>query len=137
MKTQLHTILESKFAVGLLFCVFAVLSIPPAFAEDIEQSEKTKIEALLSHVEALSNASFIRNGSEYDSKSAAKFLRGKWQAHAKDIVTAEDFISKVATRSSTTGTAYVIRFKGGADTPCADYLSEQLKKLAAKSATPR
>lgn len=149
MKTQLPPILETKLAdfrqrvwavklaEALLFCVFAVFSISAAIAEEISHGEKKKIEALLSLVEMSSDASFIRNGSEYDAKSATKFLRGKWQAHAKEIATAEDFIAKAATRSSTTGMPYIIRFKGEGDKPCADYLSEQLKKLASKSAPPR
>lgn len=107
--------------------MLVVLFVPSlGYAEG--QSEKAKIEALISHVENLKDAKFIRNGKEYEAKDAAKFLRGKWNAKEKEIQTADDFISKVATLSSTTGKPYVIRFSDGKEVKCAEYLKEQLKK---------
>ena len=90
--------------------------------------EKSRIEALISHIENLEDAKFIRNGSEHDSKNAAKFLRGKWEAKRKEIKTAEDFIDKAASVSGTTGKPYLIRFKDGREVKCGEYLKEQLKK---------
>ena len=95
-------------------------------------SETAKIESLISHIESLHDATFLRNGSDYTAKNAAKFLRGKWDANKKEIHSANDFISKAATKSSTTGKPYVIRLKGGVETPCADYLNAQLKKIETK-----
>lgn len=119
----------------LLILAFALLLastiIPSARADGTPAAETKKIEALISHLESLKDATFIRNGSEYDAKSSAKFLRGKWHAHEKEIATAKDFITKVATVSSTTGKPYVIRFKDGSETPCGDCLSKQLAKLEA------
>ncbi|MEQ1853378.1 MAG: DUF5329 family protein, partial [Chthoniobacteraceae bacterium] len=77
-------------------------------AEEIAPAEKAKIEALISHLETLKDATFIRNGRDYDAKTAAKFLRGKWEANQKEIKTAADFVSKAATKSSTSGKPYVI-----------------------------
>jgi hypothetical protein len=90
--------------------------------------EKSRIEALISHIENLKDAQFIRNGESYDSKNAAKFLRGKWEAKAKEIKTAEDFIDKAATVSGTTGKPYLIKFNDGREVKCGEYLKEQLKK---------
>ena len=90
--------------------------------------EKEKIESLIRHVEGLKGASFIRNGKSYDAASAGKFLRGKWQAKEEEIKTAGDFISKVATISSTTGKPYLIRFSDGKEVKCADYLQSRLKE---------
>ena len=98
-------------------------------AEGLPAEEKTKIEALLTQVGGLKDAKFIRNGKDYDAKSAAKFLRGKWEANAKKIHSAKDFIEVAATRSSTTGQPYMIRLKGAPPVSCADYLIAQLKKL--------
>ena len=92
-------------------------------------TEKEKIETLISQLETLKDATFIRNGSGYDGKIAARFLRGKWRAHEKEIKTATDFIDKVASVSGTTGRPYVIHFKHAGEIKCADYLKEQLKKL--------
>jgi len=110
----------------VFLCLAALL--PFVRAEEIAAPEKAKIEALISHIETLKGATFIRNGSDYDSKTAAKFLHGKWQANTKDIKTAADFISKAATKSSTTGKPYIIRINGS-ETPCADFLNAQLRKL--------
>lgn len=99
--------------------------------ETAPAAEKAKIEALIAHLEGLGDATFVRNGRDYDAKTAAKFLRGKWQANDKQITTANDFIAKAATVSSTTGKPYQIRFKDGSVTPCSDYLTAQLKKLEA------
>jgi hypothetical protein len=93
-----------------------------------QESGDAKIEALISHIGTLGDAKFIRNGSEYSAKDAAKFLRGKWQANKKDIKTPADFIEKAASKSSTTGKPYMIRFKDGKEVPCGDYLKGRLAK---------
>ena len=107
-----------------LLCFFGTASA----AETAPPAEKTKIEALISHVQGLENASFIRNGSDYSAANAAKFLRAKWERNDKEVKTAEDFIAKVASTSGTSGKPYVIRFKDGKETPCGEYLTAQLKK---------
>src|SRR5215207_4607467 len=108
-----------------------VLILLPAAARAAEMSEQRKIEALIKHVENLKDAKFVRNGAEHDAKTAVRFLRGKWDANKADIKTATDFIDKAATKSTTTGKPYVIRFKDGKETPSADYLRAELKKLEA------
>ena len=89
--------------------------------------EKAKIERLISHLESMTDAKFVRNGSEYDAKSAAKFLRKKWESKDEEIKTAKDFITKAASVSSTSGKPYLIRFKDGKEVKCGDYLTSQLK----------
>jgi Family of unknown function (DUF5329) len=118
------------FLITLLFSAVSLLFTPPLRAEE-KLTEHAKIEALIGHLEGLQDATFIRNGSEYNSKNAAKFIRGKWDANKKEIHTVQDFITKAATQSSTTGKPYVIRLKGAADMNCADYLNAQLKKIVA------
>jgi hypothetical protein len=105
----------------------------PVQAQEKPTTEKKKIEALIKHVEQLKDVKFVRNSKEYDPKTAAKFLRGKWQANEAEIKTAKDFIDKVATISSTTGKPYLIRLKDGKDTKSAEYLLGELKKLEKSS----
>jgi Family of unknown function (DUF5329) len=119
------------FLHAALAFAFSLVAILPSRAAPA-MSEKAKIESLISHVENFKDATFIRNGSDYDAKSAAKFLRGKWQANDKDIKTAADFIVKAATLSSTTGGPYLIRFKNGTHVKCGDYLTAELRKLDAE-----
>lgn len=111
------------FITGLWIAVFSWLVCFPSFAAD----EKARIEGLITHVEQLKGASFIRNGKSYEAKDAAKFLRRKWQSKEKEIKTAEQFIEKVATVSGTTGKPYKIKFNDGREVKCGDYLKEQLK----------
>ena len=107
-------------------------------AADRALTEKDKIEALIDHIEHLSDAKFIRNGSDYDAKTAARFLRGKWERDEKRIKTATDFIEKVGTESSTTGKPYLIRLTDGREVKCGDYLKDVLKKSeTANSPTQR
>ena len=119
------------FLITLLFSAVSLL-LAPSLRADEKLTEHAKIEALIGHLEGLQDATFIRNGSEYNSKNAAKFLRGKGDANKKEIHTVQDFIAKAATKSSTTGKPYVIRLKGAAEMNCADYLNAQLKKIEAK-----
>jgi molybdopterin-guanine dinucleotide biosynthesis protein A len=117
-----------KTACILTVLVLAVVSLH-VHAADLPVSEKQKIEALLHQVEQLSDAVFIRNNREYNAKTAAMYLRSKWEATLEDITTAEDFIAKVASVSSTSGQPYRIRFKDGHEVLSGEYLSTELQKL--------
>ena len=92
-------------------------------------TEKQKIESLIKTVEAMPDAKFVRNGSEYPGATAAKFLRGKWNAQAADVKTAADFIDKIGTASGTSGSEYRIRYKDGKEVKSRDFLKAELKKL--------
>ncbi|MEX1230595.1 MAG: DUF5329 family protein [Planctomycetaceae bacterium] len=92
-------------------------------------TETEKITALIDHVENLEKTKFIRNGSAYDAKTAADFLRRKWKSRKSKIKTANDFIEQVATKSSISGKPYLIRFDDGNETKSGEYLREQLKTL--------
>ena len=95
----------------------------------LSDAERQKIEALIVAVEKLDGAVFVRNGKEYPPSTAAKFLRGKWQKRSPQVASAEDFISKVATASSTTGRAYFVRFGDGRELPTATFLRARLASL--------
>jgi hypothetical protein len=120
-----------KYSVALkrgLACLFAA-TLVPVHAQDKPTTEKQKIEALIKHVEELKDARFVRNDTEYDAKTAARFLRGKWEANAASIKTAKEFIEKAASVSSTTGKPYLIRFKDGRQIKSGEYLLTELKRL--------
>lgn len=121
-------LMTPKSITQALCLLFFFLASAVTLSAQAAPAEKAKIEALISHIEGLQTANFIRNGSDYSAANAAKFLRAKWQRDDKEVKTAEDFIAKVATASGTTGKPYVIRFKDGKETPCAEYLTAQLKK---------
>ena len=100
-----------------------------AIADTLPSAERQKIESLLATVEKLPDAVFVRNGRSYPPRTAAKFLRGKWDDRAAEVHSAEEFIAKVATRSSTTGKPYLVRYDDGREVETAVFLSEVLAKL--------
>ena len=108
--------------------VVSLAAVAVSAAADAPADETKKIEALIVHVEGLKDAKFVRNGIEYDAKTAGAFLRGKWDANKATIKTAADFIEQVATKSSTSGKPYLIRTKDGKEHKSGEYLAEQLKK---------
>lgn len=124
MSTAMTTKLITQALCLICFFWSAATTLPAA-----EATEKSKIEALITHIQGLENATFIRNGSDYSGANAAKFLRAKWERNDKEVQTAADFISKVASASGTSGKPYLIRFKDGKETPCGEYLTALLKKL--------
>lgn len=131
MNTELAPPTTRAFLRMALFTLLSLASTPRVKAQALPPEEKAKIEALLSHLAGLADATFVRNGSAYDAKTAAKFLRKKWEANEDKIKTAADFIAKAASLSSTTGKPYLIRLKDATEIPCADYLTAELKKLEA------
>lgn len=135
---ECFTIMKYPRIISVILLWLLVITAPVELrAAEKPGREKEKIEALIKHVENLKDATFIRNGSSHDAKTAAKFLRGKWQAHQKETKTATDFIDKVASVSGTSGKPYLIRFKDADEVKCGDYLKEQLKKLEEESEKPK
>jgi hypothetical protein len=113
----------------VVFGVAEAALLLSAAAGGLPAEEAGRIEALIAAVERLDDAAFIRNGQVYDSAMAAEFLRRKWQAQAAPISSAEDFIAKVASFSSTSGRPYIIRLRDGHEIPCSVFLRAELAKL--------
>src|SRR5436190_22382507 len=75
----------------------------PAHPAPAHLTEAAKIQALISSVEQLKGAVFIRNGTEYDGAKAAEHLRRKLGYAGSKVKTAEQFIDLLATGSSMSG----------------------------------
>jgi hypothetical protein len=108
---------------SILAIVLSVLALP-LWASQMVPAEQDRVQYLISHIENMKDAAFVRNGSAYGSRIAAYFLKKKWEANQDKIRTADDFIETVATKSSTTGRPYLIRFKNGKEVECGRYLHE-------------
>jgi len=116
--------------IGVLTLAFLLIGITPVLrAESISPGEKQKIEALLKYVGEMKDTKFLRNGSTYDAKTAATFLRRKWAANASTVKTAREFIDKIATVSGTSGKPYLIRFNDGSEARSGDVLLAALQKF--------
>jgi len=92
------------------------------------QGEQEKINHLIKMVED-SGYIFIRNGSEYNSKDAASHMRLKLSRAGNRVKTAEQFIEYLATRSSVTGSPYMLRLPDGKKIPLAEWLRKRLAGL--------
>lgn len=129
MRLNQISALGKGLGVGLVILLagFPVTAAPGA----LPQSERRIIEQLIATIEQLTDAAFIRNGRRYDAAAAGKFLRAKWRTKEEEVVSAEAFIEKVASRSSTTGQGYRIRFADGRETALASFLQALLRERRA------
>ena len=90
-----------------------------------------EIEYLLVSVGA-SNCTFIRNGKEHSAIDAEDHLRMKYRKGKKYINNAEQFIKRIASKSSFSGDPYLIRCSNKNELTD-DWLSEKLLKYRESS----
>ncbi len=109
--------------------IVAALFPLTVLAQSSPAPEKQKIETLIKEVGDLKDAKFIRNGWTYDVSTATRFLRGKWEANDTAVITARDFIDRVASVSGTSGKPYLIHFNDGREVKSRDFLLAELKKI--------
>jgi hypothetical protein len=124
MKVLVLTIVATALASSVCSTALRAADLPPA--------EEKKIEALIAAIDRMTDAAFIRNGRTHGAAAAAEFLRRKWRQREADVGSADDFIEKVASFSSTTGQPYLIRFSDGRETPCSIFLRTELISLRKK-----
>jgi hypothetical protein len=94
-----------------------------------ELEEREKIERLLKAVESAEGVVFIRNGAEHSAKDAAAHLRTKWSAAGGEIKTADDFIEKIASKSSLSGEPYRVRLADAKEVLAGEFLREKLSQI--------
>jgi hypothetical protein len=112
----------------ILFTACIILAITSGAALARGGSEQDRIEFLISSVENLKGAQFIRNGASYDGKEAADHLRMKLEKAGSRVKTADDFIRLCASASSITGRPYMIRLTDGTMMRSEEFLRERLKR---------
>ena len=113
----------------ILVAAFVILALFSGTLSAQDNIEKKKIEFLLSSIENLKGAKFIRNGSEYDDgTAAAAHLRLKLKNAGDRVQTADDFIRLCASQSYITGKPYMIRFSDGKTIKSEKYFREKLKE---------
>jgi len=124
MKTLIRSIAAAAVALSVCSAALSAADLPPA--------EEKQIEALIATIERMTDATFIRNGQPYGAAAAAEFLRRKWRHREAEVRSANDFIEKVASFSSTSGQPYRIRFSDGRETACSTFLRTELSTLMKK-----
>ena len=93
----------------IICCALLVLALIPATSSADTKDEE--INYLINSVGG-SGCTFIRNGERYSGREARRHLRSKRNRNAHLIKSAEDFIQKIASRSSTSGEPYLISCRG-------------------------
>jgi len=111
----------------ILLTAFVFLGLCSGAISAKDTIEDKKIEFLLSSVENLKGAKFMRNGAEFDGKQAVEHLRMKRKRAGGRVQTADDFIRLCASKSTITGKPYMIRFSDGKTIKSEEYLREKLK----------
>jgi hypothetical protein len=91
--------------------------------------EQARIDRLIDAVAAQTRLQFVRNGKTYSPADAATFLREKLKSRGADVATAEQFIERIASASSTSGLSYRIRFTDGREVASAEFLGSLLTAL--------
>ena len=112
-----------------LILMLGFLLMPVARAEPTI-TEQVEVNFLLGYVDG-SVCEFNRNGAWHDSKKAQEHLRDKFKyMSARNlIITTEDFIEKVATKSSFTGRSYQVRCGDGVIMSSNQWLRAELARF--------
>jgi len=105
------------------------LAVATAVHAAPSEAERARIERLIAFVAAQKDIQFVRNGTAYGAADAAKFLRGKFEKMGEHVGTAQQFIDQIASRSSTSGQPYLIRFTDGRTVPAAQFLGDELRRM--------
>jgi hypothetical protein len=98
------------------------------YASELAPVERQKIDFLIAAIETLGDAKFVRNGTAYDAKTAARHLRLKLRNAGSRIKSADDFIRYCASASSMSGIPYQIRFADGRVVTSEAFLREKLSQ---------
>jgi hypothetical protein len=101
-----------------------------AWAAGSDVSARAEISHLLTFL-AQCGCQFNRNGSLHTDRQAAAHLQGKWDYlnRAGISVTADQFIDKVASRSSLSGEPYLMQCQGSPPVDAGKWLKEELQRL--------
>jgi hypothetical protein len=128
--------LAQKISRTLGTLCFLALCLIPLTAHAREAKENARIEHLISSIEKLSGAKFIRNGTEYNPDKAGAHLRMKLEKGGEKVKTAENFIDGIAAKSSTSGKPYQIRKPDGTLVTTSAYFYARLKEYDASKSAP-
>lgn len=97
-------------------------------AASLAPGERERIERLLKAMERQTDVNFERNGRLASARDAVRFLRAKWERHGSDVDSAEGFIDRIASRSSTSGRPYRVCPKASACVEAGPWLRSLLQQ---------
>jgi len=104
--------------LGLILCM-------PQFAAHADDSVPPEIDYLLVSIGS-SNCTFIRNGKHYEAAAAEDHLRMKYRRGKRYASSSEEFIERLASKSSMSKKLYYIECEGDEKVPSGDWLRDRL-----------
>ncbi len=116
-------ILSLLFGFGFSATVSAALS----------DAQEARINAMLAALGKQHSLIFVRNGSDHTAAEAESHLRLKLSKTRKRLDTAEQFIDKVASKSSISGAPYEVKIPGQESEKAAVFLHRLLEKTDAEN----
>lgn len=122
--------LRQSLLTGLSAALLLLLLLQPvASASDEEHSiQETEINHLLTMVGS-SGCLFIRNGTEHEPADAESHLRMKYRNGRRYVSDAEDFINRIASKSSWTGRPYQVKCPGEPAKDSGPWLTAELNQF--------
>lgn len=106
--------------------VAVVLLVAGSAQADDDRDMDAEIDFLINAV-AESSCTFIRNGKEHDAAAASEHLQMKRKRGKKYYESTEQFIARIASKSSWTGDQYLIRCGTGVTLAANEWFGEKLK----------
>jgi hypothetical protein len=97
-----------------------------ALAAPVSADTSSEIEHLLSAIGS-SECTFIRNGQRYDASKAEAHLRMKYERGRRYATSAENFIERLASKSSMTRRVYMIECPGAEPEKTGEWLTKRLE----------
>lgn len=113
----------SRFGLLQKTVLLLLLVATPGFATDSDSN--VEIDFLLGTV-ANSDCKFIRNGKTHSPADAVDHLQMKRRRGARYFTTAEEFIDRLASKSSWSGKPYLIQCQDQAAEPAGDWFTRHL-----------
>ena len=119
----------------LLLFIVSLATAAPSRA-DISAVTAAELDGLLQQVQ-ISDCVFIRNNSEHDAEDAADHLRLKLKRGKKYVGNTEQFIDRLASKSSWTGKPYTVRCPSEEERAASEWLYELLETVRSASPAPQ
>jgi hypothetical protein len=128
-RTTLRVLMPALLAACLFASHAVAAALPPA--------ARAEIDSLLSRL-AASDCQFMRNGDWHTAAEARAHLQRKldYLADRGAVASAEQFIDRAATKSSVSGSVYLVKCGGQPAVPSGWWLHAQLRALRTAPAAP-
>ncbi len=117
---RLSSIIERQIAFWIVLCITAAGAHADTASEEIGY--------LIDSV-GQSGCIFVRNGKSHNAPDAADHLRMKYRRGKAYASGAEQFISRLASKSSISGKPYYMKCDGGETQKIGEWLTQRLEAL--------